>query len=141
MLRRFRKRWMRASRTARWAVVQSIGLPAFCFILGGSYIYFMYHPLPVGAPSHVFGSKRSFGMLACSPNPYIRVPFDLFFSAIFVLAGIFFCDGLDAYFALDRWKPPMEDPAKVDTMSADRLPAPSKFILTGPFCRPPATKT
>ena len=110
----FLKRWTQASRSARSAVLANAMAPAIFLLISGTYLWAASNPVDQNQSPSVTGRGRIFELIARNPNPFLRFSVDLPFALFFGGTGIFLLRGVTPPFALDRWKPPVEDDTKQD---------------------------
>jgi hypothetical protein len=115
LIMRFFKRWKRASKTTKVAIVGSAAGGLFFFTAGILFLLVAYDPMKFGLKNPVWGIER-IAYFVQNPNPLIRIPAAGAFATFAIaVAGLIFWS-TNQLFNLDRWKPPIEDCTRVSNL-------------------------
>lgn len=109
MSKGFRTRWVQASRSTRSAILAKIPAPLILLIISAVYLWALISPIRQNQSTSFTGRARLFEFIARNPNTILRFCVDVPFALFFVSAGIFLLRGITDPFALDRWKPPIQE--------------------------------
>jgi hypothetical protein len=111
----FFRRWKRASKTTKVAIVGSAAGSLFFFAAGILFLLIAYDPVKFGLKNPVLGNEL-IAYFVQNPNPLIRIPAAGAFATFAIaVAGLMFWS-TNQLFNLDRWKPPIEDRTRVSNV-------------------------
>src|SRR5438128_2142278 len=109
MSKGFRTRWIQASRSIRSAILAKITDPLILLMISATYIWALTSPISQNQSTSFTGRARLFELIARNPDAILRFCVDVPFALFFGSAGVFLLRRITDPFALERWKPPIQE--------------------------------